>query len=396
MHNYDVLILGGGLAYTGAELLRNRGLKVAIVEKEEAHLGGVCLHEGCVPTKLYLERATKGQKVRLADIKKEKEELTSKLREDIKRLLKGVDFIYGYGELVEPHTVDVEGKKFSARHIIINTGKSYPKAPNGSHLLELEEAPQSLNLVGDDPIALEFACMFALFGSSVNLYFDQKSLEFMHPLVKGKLLKMLKDLGINLLTPEEFKGEGAYFLYRRLPNSTCVKVDMAMDERGHLLVDKNYETSLSDHYAVGDVNGLSETAHASRLQALSVAKKIMEGKGFYTPPYKIPYVLYTLPLSYAKVGLTKKELEEEKIEHKEVSVPFRPFAVGNIYETQDGIVLLYFDKKDFLLGAEVLCAKAQEVIASLTVSLFAELNRETMSRIAIAHPTLSEVAFLRL
>ncbi|RMH03624.1 MAG: NAD(P)/FAD-dependent oxidoreductase, partial [Aquificota bacterium] len=187
-----------------------------------------------------------------------------------------------------------------------------------------------------------------------------------------------------------------YFLNKRAPNSTCVRLELARDKVGHLLVDRNYETTLPNHYAVGDINGLSETAHASRLQAISVAKRISEGKGFYTPPYKIPYVLYTLPLSYAKVGLTKKELEERKIEHKEVSVPFRPFAVGSIYQTEEGLINLYFDKKDFLLGAEVFCVNAQEVIASLTVSLFAELNRDIMSRIAIAHPTLSEVAFLRL
>ncbi len=396
MHDYDVVILGGGLAYAGAELLRNKGLKVAIVEKEEPHLGGVCLHEGCVPTKLYLAHAQKGKRVNLADLKKKKEDITSRLREDIKRLLKGVDFVYGYGELVEPHTVLVEGKKLSAKYVIINTGKSYTKSPNGKDLLELEELPKSLNLVGDDPTALEFACMFALFGSSVNLYFDQQSLDFVHPSIKGRLLKMLKDIGINLYKPEDFKQGSAYFLNKRAPNSTCVKLELARDKVGHLLVDRNYETTLPNHYAVGDINGLSETAHASRLQAISVAKRISEGKGFYTPPYKIPYVLYTLPLSYAKVGLTKKELEGRKIEHKEVSVPFRPFAVGSIYQTEEGLINLYFDKKDFLLGAEVFCVNAQEVIASLTVSLFAELNRDIMSRIAIAHPTLSEVAFLRL
>jgi len=396
MHDYDVVILGGGLAYAGAELLRNKGLKVAIVEKEEPHLGGVCLHEGCVPTKLYLAHAQKGKRVNLADLKKKKEDITSRLREDIKRLLKGVDFVYGYGELVEPHTVLVEGKKLSAKYVIINTGKSYTKSPNGKDLLELEELPKSLNLVGDDPTALEFACMFALFGSSVNLYFDQQSLDFVHPSIKGRLLKMLKDIGINLYKPEDFKQGSAYFLNKRAPNSTCVRLELARDKVGHLLVDRNYETTLPNHYAVGDINGLSETAHASRLQAISVAKRISEGKGFYTPPYKIPYVLYTLPLSYAKVGLTKKELEERKIEHKEVSVPFRPFAVGSIYQTEEGLINLYFDKKDFLLGAEVFCVNAQEVIASLTVSLFAELNRDIMSRIAIAHPTLSEVAFIRL
>ncbi|RMH07315.1 MAG: NAD(P)/FAD-dependent oxidoreductase, partial [Aquificota bacterium] len=247
MHDYDVVILGGGLAYAGAELLRNKGLKVAIVEKEEPHLGGVCLHEGCVPTKLYLAHAQKGKRVNLADLKKKKEDITSRLREDIKRLLKGVDFVYGYGELVEPHTVLVEGKKLSAKYVIINTGKSYTKSPNGKDLLELEELPKSLNLVGDDPTALEFACMFALFGSSVNLYFDQQSLDFVHPSIKGRLLKMLKDIGINLYKPEDFKQGSAYFLNKRAPNSTCVRLELARDKVGHLLVDRNYETTLPNH-----------------------------------------------------------------------------------------------------------------------------------------------------
>ncbi|MFN3471438.1 MAG: FAD-dependent oxidoreductase, partial [Aquificaceae bacterium] len=408
--DYHVILLGGGLAYTGAELLRKAGLRVAIVEKDPSHLGGVCLHRGCVPTKLYLFEARKAYDLKnssllsvkdysfsLKGLKEKKEKLTKGLRDQIERLLKGVDFIYGYGELVEPHVVEVEGKgRISAEHIIINTGKSYPLEPNGDHLLDLEEVPESLKIAGDDPLALEFACMFALMEARVELYFEEGSLDFMHPSIKGRLLKMLKEMGIVVKPFSEAPKEGTYWIKKRVPNTQCIKVALSTDELGHILVDKNYETSLRDHYAVGDVNGIAELAHASRIQSLSVAKRIITGQGFFTPPYKIPYVLYTQPLSYAKVGLTKGELERRGIEFSEKSVSLRALAVGSIYHTEEGMVFLYFDKKGFLLGAEVFSRDAGEVIGNLTVSLFSELNLDMLSRLCLPHPTLGETVFIRL
>ncbi|RMH80676.1 MAG: NAD(P)/FAD-dependent oxidoreductase [Acidobacteria bacterium] len=408
MFDYHVVVLGGGLAYTGVELLRRAGLKVAIVERESGHLGGVCLHEGCIPTKLYLFEVRKlfdlnnspliecKPKLNLRALKEKKDKLTKRLRDDIERLLKGVDFIYGYGELVEPNVVQVEGKRISGKYIIINTGKSYPQKPNGDDLLQLQELPQKLILVGDDPIALEFATLFALLGTPVELCFDFKVLGFVNPSIRERLLKVLKGLGISLLDLRDFKGGDAYFLYRRKPNSQCINVELSLDEKGHILVDKNYETSVKDHYAVGDVNGLSETAQAARLQALSVARRITQGKGFYLSPHKVPYVLYTQPLSYAKVGFTKIELEEKGIEHSERSLPLRPFAVGSMYHTEEGMLFLYFDKKGFFLGGEVFCRDAQEVLSGLVLSLHGELTLEFMSRAPLPHPTLSELPFLRL
>ncbi len=409
MYDYDVIILGGGLAYVGAELLQKAGLKTAIVEREQAHLGGVCLHEGCIPTKLYLFEArklfelknsplisVKDLSLNLKNLKEKKQRLTKTLRDQIEKLLKGVDFIYGYGELVEPHVVEVEGRRISGKYIILNTGKSYPQKPNGNDLLELEELPGSIKLAGDDPILLEFACMYALMGVSVEAYFEEKSLEFMHPSIKTRLLKSLKDLGVLFKPMPDTPPEAVYWLKKRVPNSQCIRLDLARDEKGHILVDRSYETSLKDHYAVGDINGIVELAHASRLQSLSVAQKLTKGKGFFTPPYKIPYVLYTQPLSYAKVGLTRKELEEKKVEFSERSVSLRAFAVGSIYHTEEGMAFLYFDKKGFLLGGELLSRDAGEIISLLTTSLFSELNLDMLSRLCLPHPTLGETLFLRI
>lgn len=410
MFDYDVIVLGGGLAYVGAELLRNAGLKVAIIEKDKEHLGGVCLHEGCIPTKLYLFESRKVFDIKnspllsikedigfnIQALKEKKKKLTKTLRDQIEKLLKGVDFIYGYGELVEPHVINLEGKRISGRFVIINTGKSYPQKPNGDELLELEEIPQSLKLVGDDPIILEFACMYALMGVSVEVYFDEKNLAFMHPSIRGRLLKMIKDVHISLKPFSEAPTEGVYWLRKRVPNSECIKVDIAKDEKGHILVDRGYETTLKDHYAVGDINGIAELAHASRLQAISIALRLTKGQGFFTPQYKIPYVLYTQPLSYAKVGFTKADLEEKKIEHTEKSISLRAFAVGGIYHTEEGMAFLYFDKKGFFLGGEVFSRDAGELVSILTTSLFSELNLDMLSRLCLPHPTLGETLFLRL
>lgn len=407
--DYDVVILGGGLAYRGAELLKRAGLRVAIVERNPSHLGGVCLHEGCIPTKLYLFEARKLydlkasslislEKYRLSmdKLKEKKQKLTRILRDQIEKLLKGVDFIYGYGELVEPYGIKVESKSIRGRYIIVNTGKSYPDRLNGNHLLELEELPQGLKIGGDDPLVLEFACLFALLGSSVDLYLEDNSLNFMHPSIKSRLLKMLKELGVDIRPISQASSEETYWIKRRIPNTESIGLDLAKDQLGHLLVDKNYETSLKDHYAVGDVNGITELAHASGLQAISVANRIVKGKGFFVSPYKIPYVLYTQPLSYAKVGFTRRELEDKGIGFTERSISLRAFAVGSMYHTEEGMAFLYFDTKGFLLGSEVFLRDAGEVISSITLSLFSELNLDFLTRVCLPHPTISESLLLRL
>ncbi|GBC87993.1 Dihydrolipoyl dehydrogenase [bacterium HR13] len=419
MFDYDVIILGGGLAYTAAEILRNKGLKVAIVEKNKEHLGGVCLHEGCVPTKLYLFEAQKiydmknsrllewkGGDVKLKRLVEYKERLRKKLREDIERLLKGVDIIYGDGTLTDRHTVVVGERQIRGRYIIVNTGKrqtwGFGLEPDGKRVITTDEAinleslPERLQIVGDDHIAFEFATFFAVLGSQVNLYFDNP-MSFAHTSIKNRFLKELELLGIALYPIKDFKAESITLLVkRRVPNSECVGDLMQKDENNHILVDAHYETSIKDHYAVGDVNGLSETAHAARMQSLIVSKRILGERSFYIRPENIPYVLYTVPLSYAKVGLTKMELERRGIKHTEKSVSLRAFSSSYIQHSEDGMCFLYFDSRGFLMGCEVLSRGAGEIISSLTVSLYSELNISHMSKVLLPHPTLSEIPFLRL
>ncbi|MFN3813577.1 MAG: FAD-dependent oxidoreductase [Aquificaceae bacterium] len=415
--DYHVVILGGGLAYVGAEVLKNRGLKVALIEKNREHLGGVCLHEGCIPTKLYMFEAQKiydirlsrlaslnVQKVNLKTLLEYKRGLIKKLREDIERLLKGVDIFYGEGKLIEPHVVEVNGKKISGESVIINVGKRHPSETDGEYtlntdqLLELEEIPEEISILGDDPIGFEFATMLSTLGTRTEVYFDEP-FSFMHPSIKTRLMEKMDTIGIKLFSTHRLKSkkEGKMLVVKkRIPNWESVGDLIPRGEENHLIVDRNYETALKDHYAVGDINGISETAHAARLQAISVSKKITEGRGFYIKPEKIPYILYTIPLSYAKVGFSKADLEKKGIKYTEKSVNFRAFAISHIQHSEEGICFLYFDQKGFLLGAEVLSRNAADIISSLTVSLHAELDISIMSKIPLAHPTMSEVPFIRL
>ncbi len=414
MKEYDVVIIGGGLAYTGAYLLRNAGLKVAVVEKEEKNIGGVCLNKGCVPTKLYIKEAktlyqAKHSKVasfnlqvNLKNLYAYKEELTARLRQDILKMLKGVDVYFGYGELIEPYTVKVDKEILKAKHVIINTGKRQAESQEGfltsDDLLNLQEVPKSLSLKGNDPILYEFACMFSVFGSQVSIFTEGKDLDFMHPSIKSRFLKMIKALGVNEKKESEFeKSELNVLFEKRVPNSEAVKLqDIQKDKEGHIIVDENFETSLKNHYAVGDVNGLFELAHAARIQSLIVANRILGKEKLFVNFKNIPYVLYTLPMSYAKVGITHYELKSKVIQYQEKLISFRPYAIGSIQNTEDGLVILYFDKRNFLIGAEVLSAMAEEVIGSVTCMLNAELDLKFISQMVLPHPTVSEVLVLGL
>ncbi|HFC03893.1 MAG TPA: NAD(P)/FAD-dependent oxidoreductase, partial [Nitratifractor salsuginis] len=196
-YDYDILFLGGGLNYAGAVVASKAGLKCALVEKNPAHLGGTCLHNGCIPSKMYLEAAETIRKAKkdhfsgsivleMATLDDEKEALLERATAAITKQCAKVDIVAGEGKLVAPHTVEVAGKKLTARYVILGTG-SRPFIPEGieydgvgvitsDEVLNMRSLPEKIAVYGDGAIGLEMASFFASAGVETELIWRHDTL----------------------------------------------------------------------------------------------------------------------------------------------------------------------------------------------------------------------------
>ncbi len=207
---YDIIYIGGGLNYAGAIVAAKHGLKVALVETSLDQLGGVCLHKGCIPSKMFLYHANtirqSKESVFTGEIMLDMQVLTAKKNKLIKSASKAVraqcaqfDLIEGKGQVIAPHKIEVEGKIYESEYIVIGTGSS-PYIPEGiiydgkaiitsNEVLELQKLPKEIAIYGDGAIGMEMACFFASAGVDVTLISRGKTfLEKSHPMIQSAMV----------------------------------------------------------------------------------------------------------------------------------------------------------------------------------------------------------------
>ena len=419
---YDVIIIGGGLGYAAAIVLSKAGKNVALIEKNLNHLGGTCLHNGCIPSKNLLHRA-KTVLESSEDVFNQNAALSlEKLQEKIKSIIDshtkavtsqlkaaGVKLIEGEGFVVDDG-VEVNGKILKSEYIIIADGSS-PRIPEGievdrKHIITSKEAleftkiPKEISVYGSGAIGLEMASLFAALGSRVNLIYRHEHISKKFPQnITEKLEEQLKAIGVNLMpnsTITEAKTKNSKVICKindkefttpylliatgRVPNTGIVKTEKIKIEKG-IVTDEYFRTTMPKVFAVGDCNGKLLLAHAARAQALNVASQIL-GKKEKLNLDNIPKFIYTLPLSYASVG---------KIAEKKATFPLSYLGIcGSYLGDERGVVNLYVDNENFITGADVLAPNAEEIIGAVTTALNAELDVETFKKAVFPHPTYSE------
>jgi dihydrolipoamide dehydrogenase len=175
----------------------------------------------------------------------------------------------------------------------------------------------------------------------------------------------------------------------RKPNVDVVACEDIAVERG-IKTDAFFETTLAQHYAIGDCNGKLQLAHAARAEALNVTQQILGNKPRALNLEHVVKFIHTLPMSYAYVGKVKSQLEKEKIEYKESLVPLNQFTYSVYNHAGKGMIVSYVDSEGFILGAEILAPNAEELIATIAMSLAGEMDKDQAKRTILAHPTFSE------
>jgi len=427
----DIAYIGGGLNYAGAVVAAKNGKKVVLIEKELDQLGGVCLHKGCIPSKMFLHYSqllyeSKNEilegdlTLSMKTLLEKKEALLQSVTKVVVKQCADVELIEGKGVVIAPHTIEVNGKTIEAKHIVIGTG-SHPFIPEGiaynakdiitsDEVLMMSELPEKIAVYGDGAIGLEMASFFATSGTEVTLIYRHDTIQKnVHPSIQKALTRELEKLRITLLPNHSIKEaksseKGVHISFEagdgmvvpillvasgRVPNSDVVGCSDISVSRG-IQTNEWFETTLPKHYAIGDCNGKVQLAHAARAQVLNVTDQIL---GKHPRALDLDYVvkfIHTLPMSYAKVGQSRSELEKSKQEYKESVVTLNQFTYSVYNHASRGVMITYADEDGFILGAEIFAPNAEELIATVAIALAGEMDVSQAKQTILAHPTFSE------
>lgn len=440
MEQYDVLVIGGGPGgYSLAIAAAKKGMKVALFEKE--HLGGTCLNVGCIPTKYLVDKANTMEKIRslvkkdifrdagsfsFKKIQQGKGEVTSKLVSGVRFLLKkaGAEVIRGEAVLKKDRVVSCGGKEYQGKYVVIATGSIPMMIPIPGHeycidstgALNLPSLPRSMVVMGGGVIGLELACAFAAYGTDITV------IEMMPELMPNEqkeavriLVNDLKKQGIALKTgakmlriekngsllravyeidgKEEFTDcEQVLMAAGRKTNLSGIDAEalgLKLDRKQCIAVDAHQRTSLPGVYAIGDVVGGYQLAHAAYAEGEAALADILgEDKPYGTMP--VPVCTYTNPC-FASVGLTTEGAKAAGYEPVLGSFDYGANGMA-LAEGASGAVFVVADKATTqTVGITIVGENSSEMIAMATSAVADGLTTEQWEKMIVAHPSLCEM-----
>ncbi len=446
--NYDIIVIGSGPGgYVTAIRAAQLGFKVALVEKE--HLGGICLNWGCIPTKALLKSAHVFNYLKHAEdyglnkvenpgfdfpkVVDRSRGVASKMSKGVEFLLKKnkVEVIMGTAKVKPGKKVSViaaDGKvaEYSANHIIIATGARSRELPNlpqdgkkvigYKQALALPELPKSMIVVGSGAIGVEFADFYNAMGTKVTI------VEFMPNIVPVEdedvskhLEKSLKKSGIDIMTNSSVEsvdttGAGVKAKVKTAKGEVILEADILLSavgiaanvegigleevgiktEKGRVVVNDWYETSVPGYYAIGDILPTQALAHVASAEGIICVEKI---KGMHVQKINygnIPGCTYCHP-EVASVGLTEKQAKEKGYELKIGKFPFSASGKATANGDVDGFIKVIFDAKyGEWLGCHMVGDGVTDMIAEAVVARNLETTGHEIIKSIHPHPTLSE------
>ena len=447
--SYDVAIIGSGPGgYVAAIRAAQLGMSVLIIEREP-RLGGVCTLRGCIPTKALLhtadvlEEARHGAEVGVAarEVRldypaalKHKEKIVRQSTNGVSYLMKKnkVDVATGFGRIAGQGKVSVAAADgvettFSAKNVLIATGSAPRSLPgieidhksvlSSDSILELTEIPKSLLVIGSGAVGVEFASMFARFGSKttvveilpriVPLEDEEVSRELAASFKRQGIAVYVdtrvervtrSDAGAEVLArssggkTETFRAEKILLAVGRKPLSEGIGLEAlgVATDRGYIKVDPWMQTNVPNVYAIGDVVPTPWLAHVAMAEGV-VAVERMAGAETRPLNYdQVPGCTYCAP-EVASIGLTEAAARERGHDVVVGKFPFSAIGKARIINETAGFVKIVAEKKyDEVLGVHVVGPKATELIAEAGAALKLEATSEELVRTIHAHPTLSE------
>ncbi len=451
MSQYDLIVIGTGPGgYVCAIRAAQLGMKVAVVEKRATH-GGTCLNVGCIPSKALLHASERFEEAGHALARmgvvtgKPKLDLKAMMafkEEGISGNVKGIEFLFkknkitayhGSGRILARGKVEVTGdgenkETLEATNIVIATGSDVARLKgieidekrivSSTGALALEEVPKRLLVIGAGVIGLELGSVWRRLGSKVTFVeFLDRILPGMDDEVAKTFQRTLRKQGAELrlsskvtaikpvkkalaVTVEPAAGGEAETVEAdvvlvsigRTPYTEGLGLEEAgveRDDRGRVVIDDRFRTSVEGIYAIGDVVRGPMLAHKAEDEGIAVAE-LIAGQAGHVNYEVIPNVVYTMP-EIASVGRTEEELKEAGIEYRSGKFPFTANSRAKVNQTTDGFVKVLADARtDRVLGVHIISAVASEMIAEAAAVMEFGGSAEDIARTCHAHPTLTE------
>lgn len=445
---YSLAIIGGGPGgYSSAIRASQLGIKTVLIEKNPT-LGGTCLNAGCIPSKALLAStefvhiaqhkfaahgiALQGMTVDVATMMNRKNQAVAKLTKGLDFLMKqnNVDIIHGTAHLIGSNGVFIKNENgnqtLDVEKIILATGSVPIELPflkfdgqkvlNSDHALSLPTAPQSMIIIGAGAIGLELGSVWARLGTRVTV------LELLPRIAAGMdhdiastLQKMLavqgltfnlntqvksaqiKENSVAITTSQDgkdstFEAEKVFVAVGRRPCADDLFLDesgVKRDEKGRIQINSQWQTNISNIFAIGDLVDGPMLAHKAMEEGVAVAEQIAGKAGMVN--YKvIPNIIYTMPEA-AGVGFTEDAVKQTGGEYR----VGKSFLMANgravAADCAEGFVKIIADAKtDRLLGAHILAPNASELIAECIAVMEFGGSAEDLARTMHAHPTMTE------
>ncbi|MBN2880269.1 MAG: dihydrolipoyl dehydrogenase [Clostridia bacterium] len=445
---YDLIIIGGGPAgYTAAERAGEAKKKVLLIEK--ASLGGVCLNEGCIPTKTLLysaklknhaENAKKyGVDIEAASISLNHKKVMARKNKTVKKLIAGIKMrLDGFGVEMISATAEIRSKSndgfeiaagdtvYNGKNILVATGSSTVIIPidgmseaidsgfaiTSREALELGEIPEKLVVIGGGVIGLEMASYFQSAGSSVKVI---EMLDKIAGATDNEIAEILKkecekkgiEFVLGAKVTKVSQGEVSYTKENNEYSAECSKVLLSVGRRPNIgglglenigvnteksiLVDEFMKTNIDGVYAAGDVTGKSMLAHTAYRQAEAAVNNMLgiDDKINYST---IPSVIYTDPES-ASVGVTLNQALGDGLKAKEKTISMNysgRYMAEN--EAGQGIAkIVYEEDTRVLLGVHLLGSYASEIIYGAGIMIEQGFTLDDIKRQVFPHPTVAEI-----
>jgi pyruvate/2-oxoglutarate dehydrogenase complex dihydrolipoamide dehydrogenase (E3) component len=447
--HYDAIVIGTsqGGRFLPIELAK-AGRKVALVERDQ--LGGVCVNRGCTPTKTMVASARLAYQARrgaeygvaigpvsvdLAAVRERKRAMVAGARQNYASRLgqDGLDLIEGEAHFNGPNTVEIavtdgRTREISAPVIVIDTGtRPRPLAIAGADdvpvldstsIMELDQLPQHLIVVGGGYIGLEFGQMFRRFGSEVTIIqHSARLLTNEDDDVSDEVASILRDDGITVLTSStpvkvepadggrvrltvrtkdgERHVEGSHLLsgIGRIPNTETLTPEAAgvrLDDRGFIEVDECLQTSAPGVYAMGDVTGSPAFTHSSYDDYRILHANLIKHQKTSTRDRIVPYAVFIDP-QLGRVGVTEREARAQGRAIRVAKLPMN--AVIRALETGEtrGFMKAVIDAGNGqILGCAILGSEGGEIMTMIQVAMLGKLTDTAMANAIFAHPLLAE------
>ncbi len=449
---FDLVVIGSGPGgYVAAIVAAQKGMRVACIEKRKT-LGGTCLNVGCIPSKALLHASEQYENsikssgneewgIRYKEVSLDLPKLLKKKLGIVDELTKGIDFLFkknkvtkyiGAAKILSPNKIEIMNNEkaeiIKADKIIIATGSEPTNLTNisvdekkivtSTGALELDKVPEKMIVIGAGIIGLEMGTVWRRLGAEVEVVeFLPRILPGIDDEIADNFMKILQKQGVkfklshsvekaqiindkvllsindcNNNTHNELEADVALVSVGRKPNTNGLgleKLNLKIDKHGFIETNENFQTSISNIYAIGDVIKGPMLAHKAEEDGVA-AVEIINGEAGHVDYNLVPGIIYTSP-EVAVIGKTEEELKTEGIAYNKGTFPLMANSRAKAISHTDGMVKILSDKStDKILGAHMIGHEAGTVIHELSIAMGFGASSEDVARICHGHPTVNE------